>query len=124
MTYSLISRSQDLLQRAQATDELSHRHHERMHNLLEERKEALQLMRQLLEDSETKKLEFVALESRVFEIVGRLVRGPNGHVWKKEFPDGQSASQFYQDMHGLVKWMAERARIAQTTPTDKATPKP
>lgn len=124
MTHTLASRSLDLLQRAQVTDALSHRHHERMHNLLDERKEALQLVRELVASSEAKMKEFVALESRVFELAGLAVRGPNGHTWISDFPEREKASLFYQALRALVKWMAERSRIAQTTPKDKAAPKP
>ena len=111
--HSLISRSEDLCKRALVTDQLSHRDHDRMHNLLDERKEALRLLREHIVKSEAQTLEFAGLESRVFELVGLLVRGPNGHDWRKDLPPWTNPSEFYQKAKALAKWAVGRSRASQ-----------
>ena len=113
MTSSLKAQAQDLLQRAAATDSLSHRDHDRMHNLLAERREALLLVAKLEVKSEAQKKEFVSLVSRVSEIAGLAVRGPNGHAWMQDFPNRENASQFYQALRALVKWITGRIEASQ-----------
>jgi len=113
MTSSLKAQAQDLLQRAAATDSLSHRDHDRMHNVLAERREALQLIAKLEAKAEAQTKEFASLVSRVFELAGLAVRGPNGHAWMRDFPHKENASEFYQALRALVKWITGRIEASQ-----------
>ena len=84
-----------------------------MHNLLAERREALQLVKKYEAKSEAQTKEFVSLVSRVHELAGLAVRGPTGHAWMRDFPHRENASPFYQALRALVKWITGRIEASQ-----------
>jgi len=110
MTRSLIARITDLQQQAKATDALPARDHSRGGHMIHERREALDLLDEAKAAIETERKEFGGLVSRVFELVTKATRGPNGHTWLIDLPLRENGSEFYQFMRSLAKWLAERTK--------------
>ena len=111
-TRSLISRSRDLRQRATETDGLPGSP-EKFERLSSERRKLREMNEDLEAALESATKEFIGLESRLFEVVGLAVRGPNGHAWMTDFPARENASAFYQKLREIVRWAAERSEASK-----------
>jgi hypothetical protein len=119
-THSLASRLQDLLSRAEVTDTPNHKDFYHYEAILQERTEALQLLRELAAKDAIKTHFCIALKSRAYKTASAAVKAKIGHDWIERFKDHErreAIGELVRELRGLIGWAAmqeEKARKGET----------
>ena len=108
--HTLIIRSRAIRARADKTDTLEfEKPLEHASAMTRERADALKLLQEMEGMCSTTWSKYQWLEQQVFDLLGTLTRDSTGLPWKRDLPDKQGASDFYQRAVALCRFMkAER----------------
>ena len=101
--HSLIMRSRKLRADLDEIEKLST--HDRMivqSQLFEEVKATLKSLEHFAEGTHT---QYTWLLQQVWDICGVVTRDSNGHAWRHDLPDKSAASEFYQKLLALVRYL-------------------
>lgn len=102
----LIIRCRALRARAEKTDSQEFRNPlEHANAIAAERNDALKLLQQMEDFCAGTWSQYHWLSEQVYELLGTLTRDETGMPWKRDLPDKQGASEFYQRAVALARFM-------------------
>lgn len=117
---STASRLRDLLSRAERTDTPGQQgefyHYQ---DILKQRTEALQLLREMLAKDEATMKLFVTLKSRAYEIASAAVDARIGNDWTERFKDHdrrEAIGRLVRELRLLIGWAAAQESKANLLP--------
>jgi len=101
--HSLVLRSRKLRADIDEMERMSP--HDRMVTQAQTFSEVKTVLRDLEHFSEGTHNQYVWLLQQVWDICGTLTRDSTGHAWKRDLPDKPAATEFYQKILALVRWL-------------------